>query len=53
MSEYKKPYLILFDAVIKAIEEIENNNIGLSKQILIQSIKEAEDAYIDFEETDL
>ena len=48
MSEYKKPYLILFNAITRAIEQIEKQNFGEAKEILIKSQQEAEEEYINY-----
>ena len=51
MSEYKKPYLILFSAITDAIEELQRQNFGLARELLIQAQRDAEEAYLGWEET--
>lgn len=51
MSEYKKPYLILFSAITDAIEELQRQNFGLAREQLIQAQRDAEEAYLEWEET--
>ena len=50
MSEYKKPYLILFGHISDAIEEIERRNFEKAKELLITAQQKAEQEFIEFEE---
>jgi len=50
MSEYKKPYLILFNAISQAVEQIDSEQIGEAKEILMVARLKAEDAFINFED---
>ncbi len=49
MSAYKKPYLILFNAITDALKKIEQDNVFMAKQTLIQAQIDAEEEYISFE----
>lgn len=46
MSEYQKPYLILWAGIDRAREAIQNRNYGFADQILVQAQQAAEQAYI-------
>ena len=50
MDEYKNGYFILFSACADAAEEIEKQNFGKAKDILISAMQKAEDSYIEYEE---
>jgi len=50
MGEYKNGYFILFSACADAVEEIENQNFGNAKNILIDAMQKAEQEYIEYEE---
>jgi len=50
MSEYKKSYLILFNAVTDAIRKIDNKEYFEAKLMLIKAQIDAEEAFISFEE---
>lgn len=49
MEEYKKPYITLFRAVSFALQELEQQNYGRVREMLIQGQQEAEEAFISFE----
>ena len=49
MEEYKDSYLILFRAVREAIKEIEAQNYGVAKELLIRGEQKAEEAYLHAE----
>ena len=51
MSEYQKPYSILFRGITAALEELKRQNYGLAAQRLIQAQKDAEEAFLNWEET--
>lgn len=51
MEEYKESYLILFRAVRDAIQELEAQNYGRAKDLLIQGEQKAEEAYLHPEES--
>ena len=51
MSEYQKPYSILFRGITAALEELKRQNYGLATQRLIQAQKDAEEAFLNWEET--
>ena len=46
MLSYKKMYFKLFNSLTNAIEEINNNNYGKAKDIMINAQIEAEEEYI-------
>ena len=50
MSEYKKPYHILFKYITDAITEMERMNYGMAKNILLMAQMRAEEAFISYEE---
>ena len=50
MSEYRKPYLILWAGITDARAAMENRNYGFADQLLKQAQQSAEEAYIDYAE---
>ena len=50
MFDYKNGYFMLFSACANAVEEIENQNFGKAKSILIDAMQKAEQEYIEYEE---
>ena len=50
MSEYRKPYLILWAGITDARAAMENRNYGIADQLLKQAQQSAEEAYIDYAE---
>lgn len=50
MSEYQKPYLILWGAITDALKKLEDQNYGLARETLLNGQKEAEEAYINWPE---
>lgn len=46
MEEYKEPYVTLFRAVNRALNELDLQNYGRAKEILIQGQLDAEEAFI-------
>ena len=52
MDEYKKPYLVLFNALTDIAAEIEKQNYGLAKQLIAEAQQQAEEMYISIEECD-
>ena len=50
MSEYKQGYFILFSACADAEEEIEKQNYGKAREILISAMQRAEESYIEYDE---
>ena len=50
MSEYQKPYYILFNSITDAIGEIEKMNYGMAKNFLLLAQMRAEEAFISYEE---
>ena len=49
-STYKKMYLILFNAVTDAIQNIDQKNYGKATEILVKGQQDAEDIFIETEE---
>ena len=49
MDELPKYYLVLFDAVERAIHAIESQDYGQAEQFLIRGQQEAEDAFVSEE----
>ena len=50
MDEYKKPYLILWKAIDRTLEELRNQNFGTAKKLLQKAQTDAEEAYIEQDE---
>ena len=50
MSEYQKPYYILFNSITDAITEIEKMNYGMAKNLLLLAQMRAEEAFISYGE---
>ena len=48
MSEYEKPYGILFAAVLDALDELNRQNFGRATDILIKAQRDAEEAFLDW-----
>ena len=46
MDEYKQSYLILWQAITRAVKELEELNFGNAKSLLLQAQVDAEEAYI-------
>ena len=46
MPDYKELYILMVDASEKAIEEIEKQNYGAAKEILIAAEQKCEKIYI-------
>ncbi len=51
MSEYQKSYSILFCGITDALEELKRQNYGLAAQRLIQAQKDAEEAFLNWDDT--
>ena len=49
MEEYKKMYLLLFSAITDALEQMEKQNYGTAKDLLIAAQQQAEEIYITAE----
>ena len=49
MENYKQMYYTLFNAVSKAIENIENTNYGIAKAELIEAQQKTEEIFISTE----
>ena len=46
MPNYKRLYFKLFAAIADAVEELEQQNYGAAKELLIRAQQEAEEDYI-------
>ena len=46
MEEYKKMYLLLFNTITDALEQMEQQNYGSAKETLIAAQQQAEEIYI-------
>ena len=46
MTDYKQLYVLMVDAAERAIGEIEKQNYGVAKDILIAAEQECEERYI-------
>ena len=47
MDEYKAPYLILFNAITDALKQLEGQNYGKAKELLIEAQQQAEEAFMN------
>ena len=50
MEDFKELYFYLFGKVADTLEELEKENIGRAKELLITAMQEAEEAYIENKE---
>ena len=46
MADYKKLYFHLFGVIADAVEELEKQNLGTAKELLIKAMQEAEEKYM-------
>lgn len=49
MANYEKMYSTLFNAITDALEQIEQQNLGSAKDLLIAAQQQAEEIYITAE----
>ena len=49
MEDFKELYFYLFGKVADTLEELEKENIGRAKELLITAMQEAEERYIEEE----
>ena len=49
MPDYEKMYHLLFNAITDALEQIEQQNFGSAKELLISAQQQAEEIYITAE----
>ena len=49
MEEYKKMYLLLFNAITDALEQMEKQNYSTAKDLLITAQQKAEEIYMSAE----
>ena len=47
---YQKLYTLLFNGITDALEEMEKQNFGRAKEILIQSQQKSEEIYMEEQE---
>ena len=52
MEDFKKLYFYLFGKVADALEELEKENIGRAKDLLLTAMQEAEERYIKDEDAE-
>ena len=50
MADYNKMYLLLFNAISDALEQMQSQNYGNAKDMLIAAQQKAEDIYITAED---
>ena len=50
MPDYEKMYHLLFNAITDALEQIEQQNFGSAKDLLIAAQQKAEEIYITAED---
>ena len=50
MVDYKELYFHLFGVMANAVEELEKQNAGEAKELLIAAMREAEEKYIESEQ---
>lgn len=48
MTEYQKPYLILWAAIDKTLAEMNEQNYSLARSLLLKAQMEAEEAYLSW-----
>ena len=49
MPDYKKMYLLLFNAITDALENLSDNNYGAARDLLIAAQQQTEELYINAE----
>ena len=49
MPDYQKMYTTLFNAITDALEELEKQNVGLAREMLIAAQQKTEEMYIEAE----
>ena len=49
MPNYQKMYTTLFNAITDALEELEKQNVGLAREMLIAAQQKTEEMYIEAE----
>lgn len=50
MTEYQKPYFILWDGISAAVAAMQAQNYGLAQELLLQAQSQAEEAFITWQE---
>ena len=51
MEDYKKLYYRLFNVYSEVLEQLERQNYGLAKEILIKAQQEAENLFLEEEQS--
>jgi len=46
MQDYQKLYTMLFNALTDAVEQLDRQNFGAARELLIRAQQSAEEAYI-------
>ena len=49
---YQKMYIRLFNAVTDALEEMQQQNFGAARALLVQAQQDCEEIYLDAEDED-
>lgn len=49
MADFKTLYFRLFGVMADAVEELEKQNVGTAKELLVAAMQEAEERYIENE----
>lgn len=47
MPDYKKMYILLFNSITDALEELKKQNIGTAKELLKGAQQAAEELYVE------
>ena len=47
MVNYQSLYTLLFNAITDAIDQIDRQNYGMAKELLIQAQQQSEEAYME------
>lgn len=53
MSNFEKMYFLLFNCITDALTELELQNYGTAKELLMQAQQRTEEAYMDSEEVNI
>ena len=52
MTDYKALYLTLFNAITYAVDQMENSNFGIAKNVLIRAQQDTEEMYIEDDDSE-
>ena len=47
MTDYKKPYLMLFHGITDAIDQLDALNYGYARELLVKALLAAEEQYLN------